>query len=113
MYHAESAQEDFLVLAGQCLLVIEEQERRLRAWDFVHCPAGTRHIFVGVGEEPCVIFMTGSRRDGKTILYPRSEAALAHGAGVEAETARPADAYAPFSPWRVGRPDRWAQLPWA
>ena len=52
MYHAESRQEDFLVLAGECLLVIEEEERRLRAWDFVHCPPGTRHVFVGIGEEP-------------------------------------------------------------
>lgn len=113
MYHAESAQEDFLVLTGECLLVIEEQERRLRAWDFLHCPAGTRHVFVGVGDEPCVIFMTGARREGKTIVYPRSEIALHNGAGVESETDRPIEAYAPFSPWRVGRPDRWAQLPWS
>jgi uncharacterized cupin superfamily protein len=113
MYHAESAQENFLVLAGECVLLIEEQERPLRAWDFVHCPAGTRHVFVGVGDEPCVIFMAGARREGKTIRYPRSEVALARAAGVEVETDRPAEAYAPFSHWRVGRPDRWAQLPWA
>jgi quercetin dioxygenase-like cupin family protein len=98
MYHAESAQEDFVVLAGECLLLIEEQERRLRAWDFVHCPAGTHHIFVGVGDEPCVIFMSGARRKGKTIHYPRSETALAHGAGVEIETVRPLEAYASFGP---------------
>ena len=41
MYHAESSQEDFLVLAGTCLLIVEEEERELRAWDFVHCPPGT------------------------------------------------------------------------
>ena len=40
MYHAESAQEDFLVLAGSCLLLVEDRERPLGAWDFVHCPAG-------------------------------------------------------------------------
>ena len=93
-------QEDFLVLAGECLLVIEEEERRLRAWDFVHCPPGTRHVFVGIGEEPCVVFMTGARPEGRSIVYPRSDAARAHGAGVEAETASPAEAYAPFPDWR-------------
>jgi len=113
MYHAESGQEDFLVLSGSCLLVIEEEERPLRAWDFVHCPAGTRHIFVGAGDEPCVIFMTGARRPGKTIVYPESEAALARGAGVETETNAPAEAYAPFAHWRLGRPDAWTGLPWA
>ena len=113
MYHAESSQEDFLVLSGECLLLIEEEERRLRAWDFVHCPAGTRHIFVGVGGEPCVILMIGARVAGKTILYPRSDAALARGAGVETETNAPAEAYAPFSPWRLGRPESWDALPWA
>jgi uncharacterized cupin superfamily protein len=112
MYHAESTQEDFLVLAGTCLLLIEEQERPLHAWDFVHCPAGTRHSFVGTGEGPCVIFMTGARREGDTILYPASEGARARGAGVEAETGAPADAYARFPHWRLGRPEAWAELPW-
>ena len=112
MYHAESSQEDFLVLAGTCLLLIEEQERELRAWDFVHCPPGTRHSFVGTGDGPCVIFMTGARREGDTIVYPRSEAALARGAGVEAETPEPSVAYAPFPHWRLGRPDAWEALPW-
>jgi uncharacterized cupin superfamily protein len=113
MYHAESSQEDFLVLAGECLLLIEEEERPLRTWDFVHCPAGTRHGFVGTGDEPCVIFMAGARRDGGTIVYPRSETALARGAGVEAETPSPADAYAPFTHWRLGRPEVWPDLPWS
>jgi uncharacterized cupin superfamily protein len=112
MYHAESSQEDFLVLAGTCLLLIEEQERALRAWDFVHCPAGTRHAFVGTGDGPCVIFMTGARREGDTIVYPASETARAHGAGVETETPSPAEAYAPFTHWRLGRPDGWRDLPW-
>ena len=113
MYHAESGQEDFLVLAGECLLLVEEQERPLRPWDFVHCPPGTRHIFIGTGDEPCVILMTGARRDGDTIVYPRSETARARNAGVETETDAPAEAYAPFPPWRLGRPDTWAGLPWA
>jgi len=113
MYHAESSQEDFLVLSGTCLVLIEEEERPLQAWDFVHCPPGTRHTFVGTGEQPCVIFMTGARREGDTILYPRSDTALAHGAGVERETPSPPEAYAPFPRWRLGRPDPWPHLPWA
>jgi uncharacterized cupin superfamily protein len=113
MYHAESRQENFLVLSGECLLVIEEEERQLRAWDFVHCPAGTRHIFVGRGDGPCVLFMIGSRGEGKTLLYPRSDVALAHGAGVETETTTPVEAYEPLPKWRLGRPDAWDVLPWA
>ena len=112
MYHAESSQEDFLVLMGTCLLVIEEEERPLCAWDFVHCPPGTRHTFVGTGDGPCVIFMTGARREDSAIVYPRSETALARGAGVEAETPEPSDAYARFPAWRLDRPDAWASLPW-
>jgi uncharacterized cupin superfamily protein len=113
MYHAESSQEDFLVLAGTCLLLVEEQERPLRAWDFVHCAPGTRHTFVGNGDRPCVIFMTGARREGDTILYPVSETARAHDAGVETETPSPREAYARFGHWQLGRPAAWAELPWA
>ena len=115
MYHREAAQEDFLVLAGECLLLIEGEERPLKAWDFVHCPRGTEHIFVGAGDGPCVIFMSGARRppEEKGILYPRSEAALRHGAGVETETTVPAEAYAPFPKWQPGPPKSWDDLPWA
>jgi uncharacterized cupin superfamily protein len=105
LYHAESAQEDFLVLAGECVLVVEDRERRLRAWDFVHCPPGTAHAFVGAGHGPCVILMTGARREGREVVYPRSEEALRHRAGVEVETSSPAEAYAPFGHWQPARPD--------
>lgn len=111
-YHHESDQEDFLVLAGECLLLIEEEERALEAWDFVHCPAGTDHAFVGAGDGPCVIFMTGARSENKEIVYPRSELAIRHGAGVETETSSPAEAYAPFPKWKDGRPKNWDGLPW-
>ena len=104
MYHAESSQEDFLVLAGTCLLIVEEQERELRAWDFVHCPPGTRHTFVCTGDGPCVIFMTGARQEAGTIVYPVSETAQARGAGVETETNSAREAYAPFGDWRLDRP---------
>lgn len=101
MYHQESVQEDFLVVAGECLVLIEGQERRLKAWDFVHCPGGTEHIFVGAGDGPCVIVMAGSRAE-HTILYPVSELALQHGAGVEVETPLPREAYARFPEGTVG-----------
>ena len=111
-YHRESAQEDFLVLSGECLLLIEEEERPLKAWDFVHCPPGTNHSFVGAGDGPCVIFMTGARLEDKGIVYPRSELAIRHGAGVETDTSSPAEAYAPFPKWKDGRPASWDGLPW-
>jgi uncharacterized cupin superfamily protein len=101
MYHRESVQEDFLVVAGECLVLIEGEERRLKAWDFVHCPAGTDHIFVGACSGPCVIVMVGSRAE-HTILYPVSELASRHGAGVEEETAVPAEAYARFPKGGLG-----------
>jgi uncharacterized cupin superfamily protein len=110
-YHRESNQEDFLVLAGECLLLIEGEERPLKAWDFVHCPPDTEHAFVGAGDGPCLIFMTGGRTGEKRIVYPRSELALRHGAGVETETTTPAEAYAPYPKWQPGKPD-FSGLPW-
>jgi uncharacterized cupin superfamily protein len=110
MYHREDDQEDFLVLSGECLLIVEGEERRLRAWDFVHCPRGTEHIFVGAGDAPCVIFMAGARAHRSSAVYPRNEAAVRHGAGVEAETSTP---YAPFPKWRPGPPASFDGLPWA
>ena len=50
LYHAEGAQENFLVLSGTCLLLIEGEERKLRTWDFVHCPPDTAHTFVAIDE---------------------------------------------------------------
>jgi len=111
LYHAEANQEDFLVLQGECLLLVEGEERRLRAWDFFHCPAWTEHILVGAGDGPCVVFMTGARTAEKRIVYPRSELALRHGAGVERETGSPAEAYAPFGHWRPAEPPL-DGLPW-
>jgi uncharacterized cupin superfamily protein len=110
LYHAESEQENFLVLAGECLLVVEEEERHLRAWDFVHCPPGTRHVFVGT-DRPCVLLMTGARIDEGTILYPRSEAVAGHGAAAIVETSSPHEAYALNPHWQPGRPAS-AGLPW-
>ena len=113
LYHAESSQEDFLVLAGECIAIVEDEERQLGAWDFVHCPPGTRHSFVGAGSGPCVILATGARRADGTIVYPPSALARGHGASVDVETTSPKEAYAPFSHWQRGRPGSWDALPWA
>jgi uncharacterized cupin superfamily protein len=99
MYHWEADQEDFLVLAGEGLLICEGSERPLRQWDFVHCPAGTDHIIVGAGEGPCVVLAVGAR-DRSTGPgwggYTVHDAALRYGAGVERATNDPDEAYAPF-----------------
>jgi uncharacterized cupin superfamily protein len=115
LYHAESKQESFLVLSGECTLLVDGEERLLRAWDFFHCPAGTEHIFVGSGDGPCVIFMAGARSGDWNVRYPVSELAARHGAGVEQETSDPREAYttAGFEPSRRARPSYWDSLPWA
>ena len=97
MYHREDEQEDFLVLSGECLLLVEGEERRLKAWDFFHCAPNTEHVFVGAGNGPCAILAVGTRTDGDTV-YPVSELARKYGAGVEEETPEPQSAYAKFNP---------------
>jgi uncharacterized cupin superfamily protein len=93
LYHSEGAQEGFLVLSGECILIVEEEEQPLRQWDYFHCPPGTRHVFVGAGEGPCVILMLGARPD-EPIHYPVSAAAAKYGASVAQETTAPDEAYA-------------------
>jgi uncharacterized cupin superfamily protein len=113
LYHREANQENFLVLSGECLLIIEGEERPLKAWDFVHCPPETNHVLVGAGDGPCLVFMTGARETWpeKGIVFPRSEVALRHNAGVEEETTLPAEAYASYRRWAPGRPKDWSRLP--
>jgi uncharacterized cupin superfamily protein len=114
LYHFESQQEAFLVLSGECRLLVEGVERLLRQWDFFHCPAGTEHIFVGAGDGPCVILMAGSRSGDWQVLYPVSELAARYGASVEEETNDPRQAYVGrFEPSRRARPSYWDRLPWA
>ena len=107
MYHGENAQEDFLVLYGACLLLVEGQERALEQWDFVHCPPWTEHVFVGAGSGPCAILMVGARPEEEGLRYPVVEVARRHQAGVAQETTSGAEAYAPFgrsgaAPYREG-----------
>jgi uncharacterized cupin superfamily protein len=100
MYHWEADQEDFLVLAGEALLIIEGEERPLRQWDFVHCPPETKHVIVGAGTGPSVVLAVGAR-DKSTGPnwggYTVDEAALRHGVSVEQETTDPEQAYARFT----------------
>jgi uncharacterized cupin superfamily protein len=101
MYHRENTQEDFLVLAGECLLIVESEERKLKQWDLFHSPPGTEHIIVGAGDGPAVVLAVGARaRRRRGIVYPVSKVALKHGAGVEKETSDPSEAYGGFAGWK-------------
>ncbi len=94
IYHRESGQESFLVVSGECLLLIEGEERQLKAWDFVHCPPWTEHVFVGAGDGPCAIVGVGARNAGEGLRYPVSDVALKHSAGVTEEATSGKVAYA-------------------
>ena len=103
MYHAEAGEEAFLVLSGECLLIVEGQERLLRPWDFFHCAPWTEHVIVGAGETPSLVLAVGAR--GKPGLrYPANETAIAHGAGAEHDTTSPQEAYAGLSELKEGPP---------
>jgi uncharacterized cupin superfamily protein len=108
-YHAESNQEGFLVLSGECIAIVEGQERRMGPWDYLHCPPGTAHITIGAGDAPCAILMVGTRSPDRVIQYLAEPAAARHGAAVAEPTDSPREAYAqrpPIaparSPWPLG-----------
>jgi uncharacterized cupin superfamily protein len=114
LYHTETKQEDFLVLSGECVLLVDGEERRLGPWDFFHSPAKTEHIFVGAGDAPCVILMVGGRTGDWGVHYPISELAARYDASVDKETSDPREAYdGRFEPSRRERPTYWESLPWA
>jgi uncharacterized cupin superfamily protein len=99
LYHWEADQEDFLVLAGEALLIVEGEERPLRQWDLVHCPPGTKHIIVGAGDAPCLMLAVGARDRSEGPDwggYTVDEVALRHGFGVDQETTDAKQAYARF-----------------
>jgi uncharacterized cupin superfamily protein len=105
LYHRENMQEAFLVLDGAPLLVIEGEERRLRRWDFVHCPPGATHVFVGPG----VVLMVGTRSRDEKVHYPVSELAAKYGASAASASDDPKEAY-PAAGWsRDWRP---VTMPW-
>jgi uncharacterized cupin superfamily protein len=105
-YHEESELEGFLVLSGECIAIVEGEERRMGPWDYLHSPAGTRHITVGAGDGPCAILMYGTRSPDTKIVYRVEPAAARYGHSVDTETSDPDEAYKdrpPFervrSPW--------------
>ena len=111
MYHWEVDQEDFLVLSGEAVLIIEGEERTIRQWDFVHCPPGTNHAIIGAGTAPCLVLAVGARdrrNRHEWGAYTVDETALRHGAGVESETTKGSEAYARFPPSEpTGYRDGW------
>jgi len=97
MYHWEADQEAFLVVSGEAVLIIEGEERPLRAWDFVHCPPSTKHVIIGAGRGPCVVIAVGARaHDGQpdSLGFTVDEVAKRHGASVEEDTMDGGVAYA-------------------
>jgi uncharacterized cupin superfamily protein len=99
-YHSEPVQEDFLVLYGECIAILDGDERPLRQWDLLHCPAGAEHVFVGAGDGPCAVLMIGSRREDAA-HYPVNEVAAKYDASAAETTDKPSEAYAD-----------WRQEPW-
>jgi uncharacterized cupin superfamily protein len=97
MYHQERYQEGFLILRGDCLLIVESQEVPLKQWDYFHCPPDVPHAVVGAGDGLSLVLAVGNRVGPDVILYPRDETALKHAAGVEKTTPHPKEAYAKFT----------------
>ena len=104
-YHAEDAQEGFLVLSGECIAVIENEERRLRRWDYFRSPPGTAHITIGAGDEPCAILMFGAPDPQRKVSWIANETAAKYGASVERTTSVGTEVYGELSaPERVRAP---------
>jgi uncharacterized cupin superfamily protein len=113
MYHWEADQEDFLVLSGEAVLVVEGEERPLRAWDFVHCPPNTRHVIVGAGSAPCIVIAISAREHSEeagSLGFPADEVARRYGASVAEDTMDGGAAYSSVPP-RERTPYRDGWLP--
>ncbi len=93
MYHREDGQEAFLVLDGECTLIVEGEERPLRRWDFFHCPPQVPHVIVGAGDRSSLVLAAGSRMNGRGVFYPADPVAQKHGAASAVDTAEPKEAY--------------------
>jgi uncharacterized cupin superfamily protein len=111
MYHWEADQEDFLVLAGEAVLIVEDEERPLRKWDFFHCPPDVSHTIVGVGSGPAAILAIGAREHQAGPGwggYPYSDLAMKHDASSPEETTSAKVAYARFPDRQDGKfEERW------
>ena len=106
-YHREDAQEDCLVLTGHCTLLVNEEEKKLGPWDYVHFPAGVSHVLVGDGDGPCAVLLIGHRSKTKELFYPESELARRHGAEAPEPTPDPKVAYADAAPREAIDPPEW------
>jgi mannose-6-phosphate isomerase-like protein (cupin superfamily) len=98
-YHWETDQEDFLVLAGEGVLIVEGEERPLRQWDFVHCPPGTKHAFAGAGKGRFVLLCASSRqfqKEGPWGSYIADETAARYNASPPQDTVDGSVAYERF-----------------
>jgi uncharacterized cupin superfamily protein len=111
LYHSESAEETFLVLGGECLAIVEDEEVALKQWDFLHCPPDTAHVLVGAGDGPSTILMVGGRVSDGKVHYPVNEKAARFGASVKTESDNPQEAwaqaglsFADFTPTRLPWP---------
>jgi uncharacterized cupin superfamily protein len=100
LYHHEAGQEDFLILRGRCVLIVEGRERSVEAWDLIHCPPHTPHTIVAA--EPSLIVAVGARKQRGSARYPIDEVAVRHGAGLADAEASPEQAYAGFGEPRPG-----------
>jgi quercetin dioxygenase-like cupin family protein len=100
-YHGESNQEAFLVVSGECLLLVEGQQRRLRQWDFFHCPPWTEHILIGAGDRPAVVVAVSTRAADQSVRYVAADIAKRHGAAPPHDTQLPSEAYADVGPVRL------------
>lgn len=108
MYHRENRQEDFLVLDGECLLIVEGEEVPLKKWDLFHCPPEVAHVLIGAGDGPSLVLAVGARGPKGTgkVVYPADPVAQKHNAAVAVETDQPKEAYAgiefPTVPYKEG-----------
>ncbi len=107
LYHRENGQEDFLVLSGRCRLLVNGEEQELGPWDFVHCPPGVSHVFVGEGDAPCALLTIGHRPEEHKLWYPKAEIARKYGAETPEPTDDPRTAYAQASPRKRIDPPEW------
>jgi hypothetical protein len=106
MYHWEAAQEDFLMLSGEALLVIEGEERTIRQWDFVTAlqVRTTRSSAQALIRVLCLRSARATAQKGKSgARTPWTRGRCATASGVQRETIEGSEAYARFPPSKLTR----------
>ncbi len=99
MYHWEADQEDFLVLSGEALLIVEGEERPLRRGTSCTLPPGSTTSSSGRARGNRSSWRSARARGprgGELGRLPLHEAAVRHDASAERETTDPQEAYARF-----------------